>query len=385
MSLVALSIDAMLPALGQIRDSLKIATANDTQQIISYVFLGMAPGLLIYGPLSDSIGRKKPLYFGIIIFILGSALSALATDLNMMLTGRFLQGLGAASSRVVSLAMIRDCFRGREMAKVMSLIMVIFVLVPVLAPILGQGVLLISDWRTIFYSFIFLASLAAILLKIRQEETLAKKMRIEFSITNVGQGAWETAKDPIARPFTVAAGIIFGAFIGYLNTSQQVLQIQYNLGETFPFYFAGLALCLGVSSFLNSRLVEKFGMTRLSILSLIAIIMLSSLYLISLLFYEDVTPLFALMLYLSTCFLFFGFLFGNLNAIAIDGLGHIAGIANSVIGCTQTLISVLIGASIGNMYDGNLYPMTIGFLVSGFVSLAIVLYAQRKNPEIEKL
>ena len=154
MSIMAISIDAILPALNQISSGLNIHSAQESQLIISIVFMGMAVGILLYGPLSDAWGRKKPLTLGISIFVVGTLISYFSASFSVMLIGRFLQGFGASACRVISIAMIRDKYRGPSMGKVMSLIMMVFILVPAIAPTLGQFILSFGDWHYIFLSFL---------------------------------------------------------------------------------------------------------------------------------------------------------------------------------------------------------------------------------------
>ena len=390
MSLVALTIDAMLPALSQIGDDLNVTNPNDVQLVVSTVFLGMALGLMLYGPISDSYGRKRAIYLGIVIFLVGSLIASLSTNFTLMLVGRVIQGFGAAACRVVTLAMIRDNFSGKEMGRVMSLIMMIFIMVPALAPSLGQLVLLVAEWRVIFW-LIFLLALAGLLwLYFRQEETLNEDSRIPFSFENIISGVRETLKNPFTRGYTIASGLMFGAFVGYLSTAQQILQVQYQLGDLFSLYFGCLALAIGCSSFANSHLVMRYPMETLCLVSL------SVLSVISLAFYGYIEfyllsshnggaatqpTLFALMVYLAAVFFCFGILFGNFNTLAVHPLGHIAGVATSVISSVQTLISVAIGGLIGQCYDGTVQPLVFGFLACGILTLSITSYLHFKTSE----
>jgi len=151
MSMLALSIDAVLPALTTIGADLGARHHNESQKIVSVLFLGMSGGLILYGPLSDAIGRKKAIYWGISIFLAGNLISVLSLNMTSMLIGRALQGFGAAACRVVPIAMVRDLFEGQEMGKIMSLIMMVFIMVPALAPSIGQAVLLVFTWKAIFW------------------------------------------------------------------------------------------------------------------------------------------------------------------------------------------------------------------------------------------
>jgi DHA1 family bicyclomycin/chloramphenicol resistance-like MFS transporter len=275
MSLSALSIDAMLPALSQIGHSFSVTDPNKTQFVVSALFLGMAMGLLFYGPLSDSFGRKKAIYLGIGIFLIGDLISLFSVNFTMMIVGRLLQGLGVASCRVVTLAMIRDRFEGQEMAKVMSMILMIFILVPALAPTLGQAVLLFAGWHAIFILILTLGIIGVTWLYFGQAETLHPNNKRPFSISIILEGIKETWNHPISRGYTLASGMVFGAFIGYLSSAQQILQIQYGLGKLFALYFGVLALTIGASSFVNSRLLHHFKMEKISLFSLRLITLIS--------------------------------------------------------------------------------------------------------------
>jgi DHA1 family bicyclomycin/chloramphenicol resistance-like MFS transporter len=379
MSLLALAIDSVLPALSQLGSDLQVAEGNDIQLVLSSIFFGMAFGLIFYGPISDSFGRKKTIYLGVGVFILGDLISLFAVDFNMMIIGRVIQGFGAAACRVVSLAMIRDKFEGPEMGRVMSLIVMFFIIVPAIAPSIGQGILWIGDWRAIF-AFVFVVSLLSIVwLHFRQEETLIVEKRLPFTITVILHGIKETLSNKTSRNYMLASGFIFGSFIGYLSSSQQLLQVHYQLGEQFALYFGVLALAVGLSSFANSKLVMRYKMVNLCLVSLTGLLTFSAMFLAYCLLITGEPALLVLMMYLSATFFCFGILFGNLNALAVQPLGHIAGVATSVISSIQTLISVFIGGYIGYLYNGSVMPLTIGFLICALLSIILVLRAKQKG------
>ena len=377
MSMVALAIDAVLPALTKIGESLGAETANSTQLIISVFFIGMSFGQMVYGPISDSFGRKKALYLGMFIFLLGSIVSLVATSFTFMLIGRACQGFGISSCRVIALAMIRDKFEGREMARIMSLIMVFFIMVPAIAPSLGQLVLFYADWRAIFLMVVVVAVIGFIWLFFRQTETLPIEKRRPFLPATIAAGIVETLKHPLSRSYTLASGMIFGAFLSYLSSAPQILQVQYGLGEAFSLYFGGLAVTLGISSFFTSRLVMRFGMEKLSFFALIFLSLISALFSLYAWSVSGHPPLVYFMAYLTLAFLCFGVLFGGFNTLAVQPLGHIAGVATSVISSVQTLVSVAVGGLIGQCYNGTVLPLVLGFFLCGLTSLAIVIYVRR--------
>lgn len=377
MSFVALAIDAILPALNPIANELKFPGANDAQLLISSVFFGMSFGLISFGPFSDSFGRKPAIYIGVGIFTIGCGLAYFATSLEMLLFSRLIQGFGAASARVITMAMIRDRFSGNTMAQIMSLIMMVFILVPALAPLLGLGVLQIGSWRDIFLVMMILSIGCFIWFALRQEETLDESKRIPFSFKAFLSGAKETLSRKVSFPLTVASGVVFGAFVGYLSSTQQILQNLYGLGDKFPFYFGSLALAIGVVSYLNSRLVKRYGMMRMCLFALIGISALSSFFIFISYHYSGVPPLEYLMTFLVLTFFCFGIIMGNINALAIEPLGHIAGTANSVISSLQNLLSVGIGGYIGHMYNQSVNPLVIGFLACSVIALIITYYSSQ--------
>jgi DHA1 family bicyclomycin/chloramphenicol resistance-like MFS transporter len=377
MSLVALSIDAMLPAFPPMSRDLLIAEANDVQLVISVLFIGLAIGQLLYGPVSDSVGRKPAIYVGFFIFIAGSVLSLASGSFAMMLAGRFLQGLGAAGPRTIAVALIRDRFHGSSMARIMSFIMTVFVLVPMLAPALGQGILFVASWRAIFGALVLLALMTLCWLAVRQPETLHREFRIPFTLHDVAASFRQVLGNRVAMAYTLVTGCVFGAFLGYLNSSQQIFQVQYGQGARFPLYFAVLAAAAGSATLLNGKLVMRLGMHNLTNRALGSMALLSLLFLACALWYRGHPPLWQFVTLFLAVFFCIGFLFGNLNAIAMEPLGHVAGTAASVIGFIGTLSAVTLGFLIGRFYDGTLIPLALGFAVLSCVSVAITGWCRR--------
>ena len=379
MSLVALSIDAVLPALPSIGKELKVEHENTNQLIISLLFLGMSAGQIIYGPLSDATGRKPAIYTGFIIFISGTLLSLFATCFTMMLAGRFLQGLGAASTRIVSIAIVRDQYEGQKMARVMSFVMTLFILIPILAPALGQLMLTISGWRSIFWLFLSLSLFSLVWFSLRLPETLNPKKRIPFTTKKIISAVREVLSIQQTLAYTIISGFVFGSFLGYLNSSQQILQIQYGLGEKFPLYFGVLAVAFGAATLINSKLVMLFSMHKLVLHAMQALVALSALFLVVALAHNGHPPLWSFILYMMPLFFTIGILFGNLNSLAMEPLGHIAGIGASIIGSLSTFAALAIGTVIGQSYNGTILPLISGFLALGIASLGVMEWVNRKR------
>jgi len=374
MALTALSIDAMLPALPAISRDLGATNPNDRQLVVSLIFLGQAVGQLFFGPLSDKTGRKPAIYAGYTLFILGSLFSALAGNFSFMLVGRALQGIGISAPRAVSMALVRDRLEGWRMARVMSFASTLFILVPMIAPSIGQGILSIAGWRGIFGAFVLFALLTVFWFAFRVSETLPPDRRLPFSLQQIADSTAQVLHIRPAFGYTVALGLVQGAFIGYLNSSQQIFQEQYALGELFPFYFAVIALSLGAASLANARLVMRFGMTKLVQWALGGVVSLAVFFLAVAFAHAGQPPLWGLMAYLMASFFCVGILFGNVSALAMQPLGRLAGAGAAVVGSFSTLLSTLLGTIIGRSYNGTVIPLVIGMT---FLSSAAILVVRR--------
>ncbi|WP_416898064.1 MAG: multidrug effflux MFS transporter [Minwuia sp.] len=381
MSMMALAIDTVLPALPDMGTELGVIDATENQLIISFLFAGLGLGQLVYGPLSDGIGRKPAVYVGIVFFVIGCLLSLFATDFETMLAGRALQGFGAAATRIVTVALVRDSLAGRAMARVMSFIMAVFILVPVLAPMAGQAILWLGDWRLIFIFFLVLAAVATTWFGIRQPETLPKPKRRPLSLSGIGGGIRNAATNRVTLGYTVATGFVFAPFLSYISASQQVFQNIYGTGEAFVFYFAAGAATVGISSVVNGRIVMRYGMRRLLRLALSGQV-LASLVLIAWMTATGHQPgIVGWMIYLMVCFFGVGMLFGNMNAVAMEPMGGNAGAASAFIGFFSTAVGLPIGVAIGQAMDGTVLPLPVGFAICSSLSLIVARWADKGLPE----
>ena len=379
-SLVAMSIDGMLPALPAIGADLLVSSPNDAQFVVASLFFGLAFGQLLAGPLSDSFGRKPIIYAGFALFMAGCLLSILAPSFEWMIAGRTLQGIGAAAPRIVTIALVRDQYEGRAMARVMSFAFSIFILVPALAPAMGQAILLLAGWRAIFTTFLLIAVVTSVWFALRQPETLAPERRSAFSIRRILSAAGEVCTTRVAIGHTVAAGFIFAAFVGYLSSAQQIFQQTYEVGNWFPAYFATLALSIGGASLINGRLVIRHGMRKISMAAIQLLTGLALVFLFVVWSLEGVPPLWLFMGFFISMFFCVGLLFGNLNALSMEPLGHIAGVGAAVVGFVGTIISVPIGAAVGQAYDGTVMALSGGFSIFGAAALITMRWAQRSYP-----
>jgi len=375
MSLNALAIDIMLPGLQEIGASLGVAVENDRQYVLSAYLLGFGLAQLVYGPLSDRFGRRGPLLVGLAIYILAALSAALAPTFTTLLTLRFIQGLGAAATRVIAVSVIRDRFGGRAMAEIMSLVFMVFMVVPVIAPGIGQVVMLFFDWHVIFIFMGLLALLVAIWTAVRLPETLALENRRPLTLSSLWTAFSIVMTNRISLFYTLATAVVFGALFGFINSAQQVYVGIYDLGVWFPVLFAAVAGMMAVSSFLNSRLVGRFGMRRLSHGALVGFFLVTSLFFGLSLIGPMRLPLF--MLLFTTAMLQFGWIGSNFNSIAMEPLGHVAGMASSVQGFITTVGGAVIGAAIGQAFDGTVTPLAAGFCGVSLIGLILVLIAER--------
>ena len=373
MSIVALAIDALLPALDYIGFSIGTTKSSDTQLLITMIFLGLGIGPLLFGPISDSLGRKPIVYMGFAVFIMASLICIYSESLFWMVLGRILQGVGLSAPRTISIAMVRDTYSGDYMARIMSFITVVFILVPIIAPAMGKFVLDHYNWQAIFYIQLIFSILVSWWFWKRQPETLPEKKRIKFSGHIFIDGVKELSKYKKTIGYTLISGFVTGSFMVYLSSSQQIFHTQYGLKEEFPFIFAGLAISIGSATFLNGTLVVKYGMERIINTSILSFFGVSLLYLI--LFYNAENPSIILLLaFFAMQFFSIGFLFGNLRAMAMQPIGHIAGIGAAITGFISTMMAVPISIYIGRFIDQKALPLFIGFLVCSFLSILIIVY-----------
>ena len=377
MSSVALTIDALLPALPEIGSYLQVVNTNDNQLLITMIFLGLGFGQLIFGPLSDSFGRKPVVYVGFMLFIVASIICVTTKSFEIMILGRVLQGIGLSSPRTMAITIIRDRYSGDYMAKIVSIVVMVFILIPVVAPAMGQFLLNFYHWKAIFYVNLIIGIVVMIWFARRQRETLKSENKIPFSWRLFIDGTREFLKYKKAVAYTIVSGFITGSFMVYISTSQQIFEQQYDMAELFPYIFASLAISIGLATFLNSQLVVKYGMFKIAYTAMIAFVVISLLYVG--LFWSGNNPSVAVLIgFCSIQFFSIGFLFGNLRALAMQPLGHIAGIGAAINGFISTVMAVPIANYVGSFVNDSVLPLFIGFSIFGILSLLIFLALRKK-------
>ena len=376
---VAFSIDAMLPALPQIGLDLTPLNMNRAQLIVTSFVLGMGVGTMFTGPLSDAFGRKPVMVGGAIVYILACALAWQAQSLEIMLFARVLQGLGAAGPRVVAMALVRDLYSGREMARIMSFVMIVFSIVPALAPTLGHYIIIGFGWRGIFAAFVLFASIVMTWLIIRQPETLTPEKRRPLSVKAIIGAIHEMFIHRTARLSILIQTLTFGMLFMLISSTQQVFDQTFGQGETFHLWFGAIAIFASSASVLNARLVVRLGMRAIIKSMYTAQIALTVMLIVVTLLNGPYWLSFgAYLIWVTGNFFQAGLTIGNLNALAMEEMGHIAGLAASVIAAVATVGAVVIAAPIALLFDGTPMPMAYGALVSA--SLALWLTTMIKRP-----
>lgn len=370
----ALAIDSMLPALPNIGEALGVQDPNARQWVITAYLLGFGVAQLAYGSLADRYGRKPVLMAGLALYTLFAALCAFSTSFEMLLLARFLTGLGAASTRVLSVSIVRDCYAGRQMARVMSLAFIVFLATPIIAPSLGQAIMLFASWRWIFgvLSIFGLVVIAWTALKL--PETQHPEDRIPISVGGVASAFKIALTDRVAMGYTIASALVLSGLFGFLNSAQQVFAEVLGAGEIFPLIFAAIAGTMAVSSLLNARIVEKLGMRKVSHGALIGFIAFAAVHaVIAVTGHETLLSFSLLQAGMMFCF---GLVMSNFGAIAMEPLGHVAGAAASIQGFITTIGGAAFGFLIGQMFDGTTAPLTLGFAGFGLAGLLTVLITE---------
>ena len=380
-SLIAFGTDSMLPSLPAIAAGLQLSDVNQAQLIVTTFVLGTGLGQLFFGPLSDATGRKPAIAAGMLLFIVGCVMCYYVQSIEGMLAGRFIQGLGVSAPRTVTIALVRDLYKGREMARVMSFSFGIFVLVPAVAPMIGQTIMGAYGWRSIFLSFILFASVALIWMWLRQIESHPAEKRRLLKGHEFLNALTEVLGSRTVLVYMVLQGLLLGGLFGYLSSAQQIYVDSFGVGDRFPLYFALVTLISGLAAFVNGTLVIRLGM-RAMCKSALALAVISAGVALT---FQTMAPvewrLAGFIIWSILAFLFMSLTLGNVNALAMEPMGHIAGLASAVIGATATLLAVLIAIPIGLAFAGSPIPLISSHLMLYTLAFWLMhFHAPKENP-----
>ncbi|MEP5630687.1 MAG: multidrug effflux MFS transporter [Tateyamaria sp.] len=376
---VAFSIDAMLPSLPQIAQDIAHEGVAQAALVITFFVIGIGAGTFFAGPLSDAFGRKPLVYVGLAIYALGAVLSWIAPTLELMLAARVLQGVGAAGPRIVSAAIIRDLYSGRTMASILSLTMMVFLLVPAVAPLVGSLIMEAFGWRAIFPTFLIFGAIVLVWFGTRITETLPAVKRRPLRLSLMWDAVRQMFANPTVRLSIFVQTLMLMILFCVLMMVQPIFDVTFERADSFPIWFGAIAMLSGVSSLLNATMVGRYGMRRLVTWALSAQVLVSAVFVLWML--ADLPHLFAFYIFWQWGVMFQGGLtVANLNAIAMEPMGHIAGMAASVIGAVSTILGAALASPIGLFFDGT--PMPLVSVVLFVCLLASVLMQSMRRAEV---
>ncbi|ARO14511.1 major facilitator superfamily MFS_1 [Ketogulonicigenium robustum] len=369
-AVVAFSMDSMLPQISQIGLELSPERPNLSLLVITTFTLGLGCGTLFVGVLADRFGRKAVILSGLAIYAIGAVISWSSQSIVPMLIGRFIAGMGGAAPRIVTIAMIRDIYSGREMARIMSFVMTVFSLVPALAPSIGALLAHADGWRTVFLSFVLFALIAGVWVSLRQPETLPLPERRPIKGTVIWAGVKEVFAHPIVRLSLIIQALFFGTMFTLLSTAEPLYHRVYGVTNAFPLWFGLSAVIAMGFSLLNARIVMRFAVRNIIMTTLSVQVAISLLYLLirTLHLPQEVEFVF-FFIWTASIFAQGALTMGNLNTVAMMPMGHIAGLAASVLAAAGTIGGTLIATAIGQTITDRPEPVAIAVVVIASLSL----------------
>lgn len=377
---IAFSIDAMLPALPEIAAELSEKNAHRAPLILTSFVLGMGIGTFFAGPLSDAYGRRTVIFVAGILYAGSAAVAWFSTSLEVMLMARVAQGVGASGPRVAAMAVVRDLYSGREMAKIVSTVMMIFTLVPAFAPLIGAGIISLAGWRAIYLAFILFSLLTMLWMALRLPETLHPDNRRPIRFSLIKAAIKEMLSNRTVRLSIIAQALCMSMLFATLLMVQPVYEQIYDRADSFPYWFAIVALAAGSASMLNAMLVMRLGMQSIVIIMLATQVLLSGTMIV---FDLGALPepygFYAFLIWQISLFFQTGMLLGNLNAIAMEPLGHVAGMAASTIGSVATVAAAVIASPVGLAFNGTTLPLAQSIMLMALLALLVMLRLVRSH------
>ncbi len=375
---VSFSTDAMLPAFSEIAQQLTPQAPNRAQLILTTFILGMGIGTFVSGPLSDRFGRKSVMTWGAMLYCASAAVAWMSHSLELLLIARVCQGLGASGPRVVMLAVLRDLYSGRNMARIMSFAMMIFTLFPAIAPLLGEFIMDLSTWRSIFLAFILFSFISWAWMMLRLNESLPQERRRPFRLSAYRDGILELLSHPTVRVTVLVQSLVFGTMFSMLSLVQPVFAETFHHGDSFAIWFGVVAILSGSASLLNAKIVMVLGMRRVVTVMLSLQVVFSAI-MVTVVFIQPAQELYfaIFVIWMTTVFFQAGLTIGNLNAVAMEPMGHMAGMAASMIGGIATVISLVLAVPVGQLFQGTPMPLAVAIFLKSLLAVLLMRYLAR--------
>ncbi len=379
-ALTAFSIDAMLPGLGKIAAELSPDAPNLAQLVVTSFVLGLGLGTFFVGPLSDTYGRKVVIITGCVLYVVTAFIAFLAPSMTTMLISRFVMGVAAAAPRIVSIALIRDKHSGPEMARISSLVMMIFGIIPAFAPMAGAALMDTFGWRSIFAFFGLFGAFVMFWMLFRQPETLVESNRRTLKVSELKWAVKEVLKAPAARQVIYVLTLVYAILMATLSSTQQIYAEAFGAADTFEYFFGAAAAIAACASFMNSRLVMRFGMKRIIQIALCVMASLAAIVtVVEMSSAPQVIRLAMFFVFSAAVFATIGLTLGNLNALALEPLGHVAGMGTSVVMSLSTSLSLLLAIPVGQFFNGTPIPLTVGVFIFAAAAFALSFGLKRRT------
>lgn len=374
-----LSIDMYLPAFPAMAEDLGVSS-EQIQLSLSVYFIGLASGQLVYGPLADRFGRRKPLLFGIGLFCLASLACALAPTLEWLLAARFAQALGGCAGMVVNRAVVRDLCEPIDAAKAFSQLMLIMGVAPILAPLAGTALLGLAGWASIFWFLAVFSGLFALAVYFFLPETLPPHMAPPPLRSAFGRYTG-LLREPLFMFHALTGGVAMAGMFAYIAGSPYVFLELYQVPvEQYAWLFGSIAAGFILSAQLNSRLLRRWsqlalirGTTFIYMLATVTLLLAAWLQVESLWLF--LPPLVLSVAIISQ-------VLPNASACALAGHGHQAGIASALMGTMQFAIAGITSAAVGMLHDNTAVPMAGVMAVCGLLTVVMAALARRANGRI---
>ena len=371
------AIDMYLPAMPDIGADFGTTMQAVQWTIVAY-FMAFGLAQLFYGPWADQAGRKPPMYAGLALFIVGTVICAMANSIEMLIFGRFVQGIGGAANMVVLRAVIRDLATGADATRMMSTIMIVIAISPLLAPLSGSALLALGSWRLIFWVLLVAAAVSFFLIYFMVEETLSPADRQPFDLATMRRGVGLLVRDRGFMSMTFLAGFAFASFFVFIASASFVYTGQFGLSPTqFSFAFAINAFGFFGASQFAAPLGQRLGPHRMILLATTGFALATgSLFVLGLAGYASL-PVTVIGLFCANMFL--GVVLPVAQVLALEEQGEHAGLASSLGGTMQMVAAGVLVAAAGPFLDGTVVPMLAMIALCGVLAFGLALVMPRQG------